>query len=223
LTENANGINEQQSMTEFTNESMEQQSMTEFANESKAIRPVSPEEVYAHKNLIISIAMKLKFGKDYHSAEDLVQKLAIKCWQNPSIRYNPAKGSLASYLIKIAKNMIFDQWRKERRLKIEYTVDDETTKTPDIIAPDDSDEKKYQQQMRDLDRAIAKLYRQYPSKMAIDAFVAFTRQGKPAKKVAKDLGVDEGYVNTSVCRVKKHLKNIVRCLKAEDDWAASAD
>ena len=209
MTENAKGSNVQQSMTEFT-------------NESKESRPVSPEDVYAHKGLIIKMATN-DFGLDYHSAEDLVQELAIKCWQSPKIRHNPAKGSLASYLIKIAKNMIFDQWRKERRLKIEYTVDDETTKTPDIIAPDDSDEKKYQQQMRDLDRAIAKLYRQYPSKMAIDAFVAFTRQGKPAKKVAKDLGVDEGYVNTSVCRVKKHLKNIVRCLKAEDDWAASAD
>ena len=236
MKENANGINEQQSMTESANENKEQQSMTDFTNENNAPRPVSPEEVYAYKFLIISEAQKLKYRKDYHSAEDLVQELAIKCWLSPTVRYNPAKGSLASFLKKIAKNMIYDQWRKERKLKIEYTLDDEKRhtsylKTSDdsddfdkpLIAPDDSYEKKYQQQERVLDRAIAELYRQYPSKKSIDAFVMFARHGKPAREVARLLGVDEGFVNTAVCRVKKRLKTIARCMNEEDEWLTSAD
>ena len=210
-------------MTKNANESKDQQSMTDFANESKEGRPVSPEEVYAHKEVIIYVVMKMRHSKDYHSAEDLLQELAIKCWQSQKIRYNPAKGPLTNYLITIAKNMVRDQWRKKRRVKIEYTVDDETTKTPDIIAPNDSDEKKYKQQVRVLDRAIAVLYRQYPSKKTIDAFVEFTGQGMPAKKVAKDLGVNERYVNTSVSRCTKRLKKIARCLEKEEEWLTSAD
>ena len=235
-------------MTENTNGSKNQQSMTEFVNESNEIRPVSPEEVYAYKFLIISFA-KERFNIDYHSAEDLVQEVAIKCWRNPTVRYNPAKGSLASFLIKIAINMIYDQWRKKRKLQIDFRDIDSLLKDSDdsddyckprskssddsddyckprfkpLIVSDDSYENKYQQQVRILDSAIAKLYRQYPSKQAIDAFVMFARYGKPAKEVARLLGVDEGFVNTAVFRIKKRLKNIIRCLTEDEDWPTSAD
>lgn len=217
--------------------------MTEFVNESDEIRPVSPEEVYARKYKIISMAME-RFHMDYHSAEDLVQELAIKFWKNPTIGYKPAKGSLTNYLKAIARNIIFDQWRKKRKLHIDFRDIESHFRTPDdsdaddkqpietsdddydalsLVASDDSYENKYQQQVCILDSAIAKQYRQYPSKQAIDAFVMFARYGKPAKEVARLLGVDEGFVNTAVFRIKKRLKNIIRCLTEDEDWPTSAD
>ena len=53
---------------------------SELNNEAdNAVRPVSPDEVYANKGVIMDVARRLYW--DYDSGKDLVQEVALKCWR----------------------------------------------------------------------------------------------------------------------------------------------
>ncbi len=51
---------------------------------------------------------------DESRAEDVIQEVFISAWKS-HIRYEPARGSLAGWLIAIAKNRIIDNVRAEQR------------------------------------------------------------------------------------------------------------
>ena len=180
-----------------------------------AIRPVSPDEVYANKSLIINVGKRL--GWDYDSCNDLVQEVALKCWNNPRIRFNPRKGTIAGYLARISRNAAINMWRKNKHLPIP-TEDVELIAQMDAMVTEENDNGLHKKREKMLEFGIKELYRKYPSKDAIDAFMMFSQGEKSAKEVAEILRVDERFVNVAVHRGVKRLKEIVRRLERDENW-----
>ena len=180
-----------------------------------AIRPISPEEVYANKGLILDVAKRLGF--DYNSGLDLVQEVALKCWKDPRVRFDPLKGTLAGYLYKITWNMAVSMWRKNKH--VPYPVEDaELTAMLEREVPDGDDAELREMRYKMLECGIREMYRRYPSKEGIDAFVMFTMDGMPARQVAEKLHVEERFVNVAVHRGMERLADIVHKMEQEENW-----
>lgn len=182
---------------------------------SNAIRPVSPEEVYANRRLVMNVAKRL--GLDYDSGKDLVQEVAIKCNNNPKIRFNPLKGTLTGYLARIAFNTAVDMTRRNKHLPVPME-DVELAARMEAEVPEMVDEELYRKRGELLERGIREMYRRYPSTEGIDAFVMFWRYGMHAKQVAEKLLVEERFVNVAAHRGLERLKDIVRRLARDENW-----
>ena len=180
-------------------------------------RPVTPEEVYAHRNVIMGVANRSYRKVDVDSQQDLLQEVALKCWNDPRVRYNAQKGELAAYLATLARTTLADMWRKSKHVPSPME-DIDLWLWQDDKAPDTDGEELHERRRRMLARGIEKLYRNYPSKTGVDAFVMFSRDGMHAKAVADRLRVDEGFVNVAVHRGMERLKKIVRQMERDDEW-----
>ena len=47
---------------------------------------------------------------DQSAAEDVVQDIFVQLWLSPAL-YDPARGSLRSYLVMLARSRAIDRWR----------------------------------------------------------------------------------------------------------------
>ena len=186
----------------------------EATEKNDARRPVTPEEVYENKGLIIEIGRRR--GMDYNSCMDLVQDVAIKCWKSKGFCFDPSMGTLQGYLARIARNTAIDTWRKNRH---NATPTEEEKLVP--MLEDNGchiDRELDRKEIRALiDRGIEEMYKLYPSKTANDAFVMRFIEDLPTRTVMDALAVDENYVNTSVHRCTKHLAAIIRQLERNDN------
>lgn len=186
----------------------------EATEKNDARRPVTPEEVYQNKGLIIETGRRL--GMDYDSCLDLVQNVAVKCWNDKRIGFDPSKGTLQGYLARIARNTAIDIWRKNRHNATPIEEKDLV-----LILENNGchiDRELARKEIRALiDRGIEKMFTLYPSKNANEAFVMRFIDGAPTRTVMDTLGVDENYVNTSVHRCTKRLAAIISRLEREDN------
>lgn len=186
---------------------------TTTINNSNAVRPVTPNEVYENKGLVMEVGRRL--GWDFNSCEDLVQEVAVKCWRDRRIAFDPSKGTLAGYIARIARNTAVDIWRRNRHTPVP-TDDVELVKMLDDEDSFTDDATEQEERRALLDRGISELYRRFPSKEGNDAFLMFSREGMHANEVARKLGVKERYVNVAVHRGLERLTDIVRRLERED-------
>lgn len=186
---------------------------TTTINNSNAVRPVTPNEVYENKGLVMEVGRRL--GWDFNSCEDLVQEVAVKCWRDRRIAFDPSKGTLAGYIARIARNTAVDIWRRNRHTPVP-TDDVELVKMLDDEDSFTDDATEQEERRSLLDRGISELYRRFPSKEGNDAFLMFSREGMHANEVARKLGVKERYVNVAVHRGLERLTDIVRRLERED-------
>ena len=147
--------------------------------------------------------------------EDLVQEVAVKCWRDRRIAFDPSKGTLAGYIARIARNTAVDIWRRNRHTPVP-TDDVELVKMLDDEDSFTDDATEQEERRALLDRGISELYRRFPSKEGNDAFLMFSREGMHANEVARKLGVKERYVNVAVHRGLERLTDIVRRLERED-------
>ena len=115
---------------------------------------------------------------DYDSGKDLVQEVALKCWRDPKIRFNPRKGTLEGFLYRIARNTAVDMWRKNKNKIVPCPVDDVELTAMLEGLPQERDDAEFREKCREmLERGIREMYRRYPSKDGNDAFVMFSRDG----------------------------------------------
>ncbi len=187
----------------------------EITEKNDVRRPVSPEEVYENKGLIIEIGRRL--GMDLDSCQDLVQDVAVKCWNDKRIGFDSSKGTIQGYLARIARNTAVDTWRKNRHNAIPIEEKDLVQKREDSGCH--VDKELDMKEIRALiDRGIEKMYMLYPSKNANDAFVMRFIEDIPTKAIMETLAVDEGFVNVSVHRCIKRLATIIRQFEHEDNY-----
>ena len=177
-------------------------------------RPVRPEEVYENKGLIIEIGRHL--GMDYDSCQDLVQDVAVKCWNSTRIGFDPSKGTLQGYLARIARNTAIDIWRKNRHNATPIEEKDLVQRLENNGCHIDR-ELERKEISAQIERGIEQLYRRYPSKKANDAFVMRFIEAMPTKVVMATLGVDAGFVNVSVHRCLERLAAFISNMEREDN------
>jgi len=74
---------------------------------------------------------------DESRAEDVIQEVFISAWKS-QMRYEPARGSLAGWLIAIAKNRIIDNVRAEQRHSLRRADADINNAAADNAAADNA-------------------------------------------------------------------------------------
>ncbi len=191
--------------------------MAEKSNDSNAtatadtgIRPVSPDEIYANQWVIMDVAKRL--GWDYDSRRDLVQEVALKCWRNPRIRFNPQRASAC-----IVQSVATDMWRKSRRCPLPMEDLEQMLGADGGEAGTDDGELLARRRAL-MARGVQELRRRYPSNASIDAFLMFSRDGLSVREIASRLQVKENFVNVAAHRGVERLRNIVRELARDEEW-----
>ena len=189
---------------------------TTTTSNSNTARPVTFEDVYANKEVIVAVGRRLKW--DSHSCEDLVQEVALKCLWGRQIIFDPAQGRLKNLLARIARNTAVDIWRKNRHtpvptedIELAMMLEGQVDYSDEVL-----EQELWEERRKLLEQGIREMYRRFPSKEGNEAFLMFSRDGMHAKAVAEKLGVSERFVNVSVHRGLKRLKAIVHCLSGED-------
>ena len=194
--------------------------MAKMNNDNSKARRITPEEVYENKSVIMGIASRL--GWDRESQKDLVQEVAFKCWNDHRIVFNPERGTIEKFLKCIAWTTAIGIYRKNK-LVLVPTDDIEMTATIDSESSDNEENEETERQFKLLRKGYDMLYRRYPSKLSNDAFLMFKRDGKHAKEIMKELGVDERFVNVAVHRGFERLREIVLKLDREEREQSSED
>ncbi len=198
----------------------ERGNMAKENNDNNETRQITPEEVYENKSVIMGIASRL--GWDRESQKDLVQEVAFKCWNDHRIAYNPAKGTITSFLKCIAWTTAIGIYRMNKIVLVP-TEEIEITATIDAESCDNEDYEEKERQLKLLRKGYDVLCSRYPSKASNDAFLMFKRDGKHAKEIMKELGVDERFVNVAVHRGFERLREIVLKLDREEREQSSED
>ena len=201
----------------------EQMSMAKKTNTTNAMnitknadRPVTQEEVYANQEVIMNVAKRR--GWDHDSCKDLVQEVAIKCYTNQRIRFNPEKGTLAGFLARLARNTAVDMYRKNKKYikDTDYMDDAELARVESEGKMEDKELNDYRWDL--LRRGIRELCRRYPSKPGYDAFIMTWIEGMSGKKIAEKIGKAPSFAHVASHRGVARLKKIVRQLERDDDW-----
>lgn len=120
-------------------------------------------------------------------AEEVAQDTFLALWRRPGA-FDPARGSLQSFLLGVARNKAVDLVRKEqslRRRRDELAA--ETATKPDF---DDSLQASVEER-REVSLALARL-----SEVQREALVLAYFGGRTYKEVAEELGIPEGTAKT---------------------------
>lgn len=145
-------------------------------------------------------AFSLKYLKSVEEAEELVQSVFLKLWEN---QQNLKKGtSFKSYLFTIAYNEICNLFRR-RKYQQEYAAE---TKTAHPEFSDTSEiQINYSSILQQVEIIIAKL----PEKQRT-VFIKSRIEGKPTKEIASELGLSPGtvdnYISEALKLIRKNLK-----------------
>ena len=137
-----------------------------------------------HAAALWSYCLRLT-GFDHARAEDLSQETLLRAWRHPAVLEQPAD-SLRAWLFTVARNLLIDQWRAQRR-RTEVPVA-EPPETGSTRPADDTDELLLSWVVAE---ALTRLSQEHR-----DVLVECYYQGRPVAEAARRLGVPEGTVKS---------------------------
>ena len=85
-----------------------------------------------YSRLVFSMALRIV--QDRGAAEEITQDVFVRCWRNLD-RYQPAQGSLVSWLLSIAHNRAIDELRSRRGKDARREISDEDLQPQASIDP----------------------------------------------------------------------------------------
>lgn len=141
-------------------------------------------------------AFGMKYLRSEADAEELVQSVFIKLWENR--KKVDSELSFRSYLFTIAYNDICKLFRQKKYLK-KYV--EETLYGSELFSSASEDSSDYRSVLREVDRIIALM----PEKQK-KAFLKSKLEGKTSKEVATELGLTAATVDNYVSAALKTLK-----------------
>ena len=141
-------------------------------------------------------AFAVKYLKSKEEAEELVQSVFLKVWENQS--QLKRESSFKSYIFTIAYNEICNLFRKRRYQR---------SFVEDIISgkPEDSTEIESQIEFRFALEQVKQIVAQLPEKQKA-AFLKSRQEGKSTKEIAKELGLSRGTVDNYISESLKFVK-----------------
>jgi RNA polymerase sigma-70 factor (ECF subfamily) len=140
----------------------------------------------------LAVAAAQRVLRDQAAAEDVAQDVFIALWRNPSA-YDPARGSLRSYVSLMARSRALDRWRtrQAREAAVDRSaaeqkvrhVDEESAAEPVL--------------RRDRSRRLLHALDALPGEQREAVLLAFGR-GLTAQEIAQAMGVPLGTVKSRV-------------------------
>ena len=161
----------------------------------------------AFATLFDHFAPRIKFflmrkGSSSEQAEDLVQEAMISLWSKASL-YSPEKGSVATWVFTIARNLRIDRLRRERAQLYEtledFDAEDETASAHDVMARAQED------------TAVTKALAQIPEEqrqLLILSYVDDVPQSEIAQRLKIPLGTVKSRMRLGYQRLRKLLEQI---------------
>lgn len=147
----------------------------------------------SHKFRISNIVSKLIPSRPV--AEELIQRVFIKLWDNRTI-IDP-DGSLAAYLNTIARNEVYSHWRKalnKHRLKVGLDV----TLPGDVALEQEIENEDYRHYLLSLADGL-------PEKCRRIFDMRFARQ-MSYREIAHELGISESTVENQIGKSLRHVR-----------------
>lgn len=176
-----------------------------FPEDSELIESLRKGDVDAFNMVYKKYAQKLyafslKYLKSVEEAEELVQSVFLKLWEN---QQNLKKEtSFKSYLFTIAYNEICNLFR-QRKYQQEYASEAKVAHPEFSDTPDN--QINYSSILQQVEIIIAKL----PDKQRT-VFIKSRIEGKPTKEIASELGLSPGtvdnYISEALKLIRKNLK-----------------
>jgi RNA polymerase sigma-70 factor (family 1) len=144
-------------------------------------------------------AFSFKYLKSVEEAEELVQSVFLKVWENHKLLRQ--ESSFKSFLFTIAYNEICNLFRRKAYLR--RYMDEK--KIENLIESNDTAEQiEYQSLLQQIETIIAKL----PEKQRI-IFQKSRKEGKSSREIAEELDLSTGtidnYISESICTIRKGL------------------
>jgi RNA polymerase sigma-70 factor (ECF subfamily) len=132
-------------------------------------------------------------------AEEVTQDVFVKLWHGAAANYDPARGSLASWLLTFVRHRAIDMLRSGRRHDRNVDLDGALR----LEAPERTDE---QVEVRDESRHARELVQTLPSEQreVIElAYFAGLTQGEIAAKVGIPLGTVKGRSRLALAKLRR--------------------
>ena len=153
----------------------------------------------------VALALAVRIVRDRGVAEDMVHDAYVAVW-NKVDRYDPARGSLRTWLLTIVRNRALDRLRRNRPTDDLAVVDDRHD--PDLGASNPT----WERTVALLDRAsLQSALETLPADQRQAVEMAYF-EGRTYRQVATDLGIPEG---TAASRLRLALVKLRAVLEAE--------
>ena len=141
-------------------------------------------------------AFSLKYLKSREEAEELVQSVFLKVWENQS--QLKKESSFKSYIFTIAYNEICNQFRKRKYQQsfIENVISGK---------PENSTEIESQIEFRFVLEQVEQIVAQLPEKQKA-VFLKSRQEGKSTKEIAAEMGLAKGTVDNYISESLKFIR-----------------
>lgn len=173
----------------------------EFVADDKLIDKLRKGDVDAfdmvyHRYAGKLFAFALKYLKSREEAEELVQSVFLKVWENQATLKKET--SFKSYLFTIAYNEICNLFRKRKYLQnfIKSAISEK---------PETSTEIESQIEFRFVLEQVDQIIVQLPEKQRV-VFLKSRQEGKSSKEIADELGLSKGTVDNYISESLKFIR-----------------
>lgn len=159
---------------------------------------MTPEQAFGqHHQSVFRFAYRLT--RDAGLAEDITQECFLAYLRAPR-RFDPARGSIRTFLFAIARNLVFKHYRDSRESEALDEVPVERF-SPDLAVA--------------VEEAVASL-----PQLQQEALVLFEYEGLTLEEIAQVAGCDAGTVKSRLHRARERLKRVLApCRKVEHGTA----
>lgn len=170
--------------------------------------------VNLNKDKLLRLAMG--FVHDFHQAEDIVQEVFIKLWQNIE-HWQEGKAKLSTWLYKVTVNQAINQLRNKKKTSNlidigEFVREDEQGNIEVQLLDNSADSQKIIEN-KELAKILRLAINSLPRKQRI-AFVLSKYQNMSSREIAEVMDITVSNVDVIIYRAKKNLqKQILKLMK----------
>lgn len=168
-----------------------------MARDEGALREV----IEAHQGSVYGLARRVI--REPHMAEEVAQDAFVALWRRPGA-YDPAKGSIQSFLMGITRNKAVDLIRKEESLK--RTKDSLQNEADAVGAPVTGTSLSHDLEEREMVKDALKELTDLQREAVVLAYFG----GRTYREVAAELRIPEGTAKTRLRDGLMRLKEILR-------------
>lgn len=149
---------------------------------------------HEHKDAVYGFALRMTGSPEM--AEDLAQDCFMELFRRPQ-RFDPARGSMRTFLLGVTRNLIFKHWRVEQRL--DAIEEDLPSSAPNLNAAIVSS-------------LVAAAVQSLPP-LQREAVLLFEYEGFTLEEIAKLVEADVGTVKSRLHRARERLRRVLTPLR----------
>jgi RNA polymerase sigma-70 factor (ECF subfamily) len=153
-----------------------------------------------------------RFTSSHGAAEDLTQEVFIRVYKSLS-QYDPSLGDLSNWLMRLARNLIIDDYRKRQRTPTD-SGDDLADHEYHLPAPSDSPQRTLERQERRL-QVLAAINKLSPDLR--ECVILRDIEELAYQEIVDLLRIPEGTVKSRINRGRLELAKILRRMKVNPD------